>query len=220
MFDAIRARKEKKELAEQQAREQAEWDAKQAAKTNKREIAKLIAGIEKNEQQIIANAAAAKVKGYNDIYRTQLSALKVARARKTQAEKFLFQIETMECMKSLADNSQKLLGSMGEIMNTLGKLTLDKNEMRKNQMDFMNAQKTLDQQSFSIDQFFSQMEAGLPDEDDTMMMDVDYSHEDLDREINAFILGQNGGAATTAGNQNASAATNNEVEQLRQLLNS
>lgn len=219
MFDAIRARKEKKELAEQQAREQAEWDAKQAAKTNKREIAKLIAGIEKNEQQIIANAAAAKVKGYNDIYRTQLSALKVARARKTQAEKFLFQIETMECMKSLADNSQKLLGSMGEIMNTLGKLTLDKNEMKKNQMDFMNAQKTLEQQSFSIEQFFAQMEAGLPDEDDSMMMDVDYSHEDLDREINAYILGQNGGVAVNGG-QNVSAAANDEVEQLRQLLNS
>lgn len=220
MFDALRARKEKKELEEQQAKEQAEWDAKQAAKTSKREIAKLIANIEKNEQQIIANAAAAKVKGYNDIYRTQLSALKVARARKTQAEKFLFQIETMECMKSLADNSQKLLGSMGEIMNTLGKMTLDKNEMKKNQMDFMNAQKTLEQQSFSIDQFFSQMEAGLPDEDDTMMMDVDYSHEDLDKEINAYILGQNGGAATTTGNQTTSASTNNEVEQLRQLLNS
>ena len=109
---------------------------------------------------------------------------------------------------------------MGEIMNTLGKMTLDKNEMKKNQIDFMNAQKTLEQQSFSIDQFFSQMEAGLPDEDDTMMMDVDYSHEDLDREINAFILGQNGGAATTTGNQTASASTNNEVEQLRQLLNS
>ena len=219
MFDAIRARKEKKELAEQQAKEQAEWDAKQAAKTNKREIAKLIAGIEKNEQQIIANAAAAKVKGYNDIYRTQLSALKVARARKTQAEKFLFQIETMECMKSLADNSQKLLGSMGEIMNTLGKLTLDKNEMKKNQMDFMNAQKTLEQQSFSIEQFFAQMEAGLPDEDDSMMMDVDYSHEELDREINAYILGQNGGVAANGG-QNVSAAANDEVEQLRQLLNS
>jgi ribosomal protein L9 len=63
MFDALRARKEKKELEEQQAREQAEWDAKQAAKTSKRDITKLIANIEKNEQQIIANAAAAKVKG-------------------------------------------------------------------------------------------------------------------------------------------------------------
>ncbi len=219
MLDALRARKNKKELEAQQAREQAEWDAKQAAKSSKREIAKLISSIEKNEQQIIANAAAAKVKGYNDIYRTQLSALKVARARKTQAEKFLFQIETMECMKSLADNSQKLLGSMGEIMNTLGKLTLDKNEIKKNQMDFMNAQKTLDQQSFSIDQFFSQMEAGLPDEDDAMMMDVDYSHDDLDREINAYILGQNGGVAAD-GNHSTSSATNDEVEQLRQLLNS
>ena len=220
MLDALRARKEKKELEAQQAREKAEWDAKYAAKTKKKEITKLITDIEKSEQEIIANAAAAKVKGYNDIYRTQLSALKVARARKTQAEKFLFQIETMEKMKALSDSSHKLLGAMGEIMNTLGKVSMDPNEMKKSQMEFMGAQKNLDQQSRSIDQFFAQMEACLPDEDDTMMMDVDYSHEDLDREINAFILGQNGGAATTTGNQTASASTNNEVEQLRQLLNS
>ena len=219
MFDALRARKEKKELEAQQAREQAESDAKYAAKIRKREIQKLIGEIEKSEQQIIASAASVKVKGYNDLYRTQLSALKVARARKAQAEKFLYQIEIMENMKTLSDSSTKLLGSMGEIMSTLGKLTLDKNEMKKNQMDFMNAQKTLEQQSFSIEQFFAQMEAGLPDEDDSMMMDVDYSHEELDREINAYILGQNGGVAANGG-QNVSAATNDEVEQLRQLLNS
>ena len=219
MFDALRARKEKKELEAQQAREQAESDAKYAAKIRKREIQKFIGEIEKSEQQIIASAASVKVKGYNDLYRTQLSALKVARARKAQAEKFLYQIEIMENMKTLSDSSTKLLGSMGEIMSTLGKLTLDKNEMKKNQMDFMNAQKTLEQQSFSIEQFFAQMEAGLPDEDDSMMMDVDYSHEDLDREINAYILGQNGGVAANGG-QNVSAAANDEVEQLRQLLNS
>lgn len=219
MFDAIRARKEKKELEAQQAKDKAEWDAKYTAKSKKKEITKLITDIEKSEQEIIANAAAAKVKGYNDIYRVQLSALKVARARKTQAEKFLFQIETMEKMKTLSDSSHKLLGAMGEIMNTLGKLSMDPNEMKKSQMEFMGAQKNLDQQSRTIEQFFSQMEACLPDDDDEMMMDVDYSHDDLDREINAFILGQNGGVAAN-GSQNVSAATNDEVEQLRQLLNS
>ncbi len=218
MFDAIRARKEKKELEAQQAREKAEWDAKYVAKSKKKEIGKLIADIEKSEKDIIANAAAAKMKGYNDIYRAQLSALKVARARKTQAEKFLFQIDTMEKMKSLSDSSHKLLGSMGEIMNTLGKLSMDPNEMKKSQMDFMGAQKNLDQQSRSIEQFFAQMEACLPEEDDDMMMDVDYSHDELDREVNAYILGQ--GGTIGAADQNVPQNTNDEMEQLRQMLNS
>ena len=217
MFDALRARKEKKELEALQAREQAESDAKYAAKIRKREIQKLIGEIEKSEQQIIASAASVKVKGYNDLYRTQLSALKVARARKAQAEKFLYQIEIMENMKTLSDSSTKLLGAMGDIMNTLGKLTMDPAMMKKNQMDFMSAQRNLEQQSFSIEQFFAQMEAGLPDEDDAMMMDVDYSHDELDREINAYILGQ--GGTVGAPEQNVSKAANDEMEQLRQMLN-
>ena len=206
------SRKEKKELEAQQAKEQLEWDAKFAAKQKKKEIQKLIAEIEKKEKEIIANAAAAKTKGYNDVYRVQLSALKVARARKVQAEKFLFQIDTMEQMKSLSDSSQKLLGSMGDIMNTLGKLALDKDEMRQSQLDFANAQRNLDKQSQSIEQFFSQMEMNLPDEDDDMMADVGYGNEDLESEINSFILGEN------TGGSGMSEAENDEIAQLRQML--
>jgi hypothetical protein len=206
------SRKEKKELEAQQAKEQLEWDAKFAAKQKKKEIQKLIAEIEKKEKEIIANAAAAKTKGYNDVYRVQLSALKVARARKVQAEKFLFQIDTMEQMKSLSDSSQKLLGAMGDIMNTLGKLALDKDEMRQSQLDFANAQRNLDKQSQSSEQFFSQMEMNLPDEDDDMMADVGYGNEDLESEINSFILGEN------TGGSGMSEAENDEIAQLRQML--
>ena len=206
------SRKERKEIEAQQAKEQLEWDAKFAAKQKKKEIQKLIAEIEKKEKEIIANAAAAKTKGYNDVYRVQLSALKVARARKVQAEKFLFQIDTMEQMKSLSDSSQNLLGAMGDIMNTLGKLALDKDEMRQSQLDFANAQRNLDKQSQSIEQFFSQMEMNLPDEDDDMMADVGYGNEDLESEINSFILGEN------TGGSGASEAENDEIAQLRQML--
>lgn len=206
------SRKERKELEAQQAKEQLEWDAKFAAKQKKKEIQKLIAEIQKKEQEIIANAAAAKAKGYNDVYRVQLSALKVARARKVQAEKFLFQIDTMEQMKSLSDSSQKLLGAMGDIMSTLGKLALDKDEMKQSQMDFANAQRNLDKQSQSIEQFFSQMEMNLPDEDDDMMADVGYGNEDLESEINAYLLGER-----PAGS-GSSEAENDEIAQLRQML--
>jgi hypothetical protein len=217
MAEAKLSRKERKELEAQQAREQAEWDAKYAAKQQKKEIQKLIVEIEKSEKDIIANAAAAKTKGYNDVYRVQLSALKVARARKTQAEKFLFQIDTMEKMKSLSDSSSKLLGSMGEIMNTLGALSLNKDEMKKSQMDFNNAQKNLDQQSRSIEMFFNQMEMSLPEEDDEMMSDVGYANEDLEKEINSFILGESGVGAGSPG-ANVSQSANDEMEQLRQML--
>lgn len=217
MADLKLSRKERKALEAQQAREQAEWDAKYEAKAKKKEIQKLITEIEKSERDIIANAAAAKTKGYNDVYRVQLSALKVARARKTQAEKFLFQIDTMEKMKSIADSSQKLLGSMGDIMNTLGKLTLDKEEMKTSQMNFASAQKNLDQQSRSIEQFFSQMEMTLPDEDDEIMTDIGYSNDDLEKEVNSFILGESG--VRNSLGENISQSATDEMDQLRQLLN-
>ena len=212
------SRKEKKEIEAQQAREQAEWDAKFAAKQEKKKIQKLITDIEKSEKEIIANAAAAKTKGYNDVYRVQLSALKVARARKTQAEKFLFQIDTMEKMKSLSDSSKDLLGSMNNIMSTLGSLSIDKDEMRKNQQDFMNAQKNLNMQSQSIEQFFNQMEMSLPDEEDDIMEDVSYGNEDLENEINSYILGQSGVGQGSAAPGNMSQSANDEIAQLQQLL--
>ena len=208
------ARKEKKALEAQAAREQAEWDAKYEAKAKKKEIQKLIVEIDKTEKEIIANAAAAKTKGYSDVYRVQLSALKVARARKAQAEKFLFQIDTMEKMKSIGDSSQKLLGAMGSIMDTLGKLTLDKNEMKASQMNFMSAQKNLDQQSRTIEQFFSQMEMSLPEEDDEIVADVGYSTDALEKEVDSFISGDVGYGG------NVSSAASDEMDQLRNILNS
>lgn len=212
MFDDNKklSRKEKKELEAKAAREQAEWDAKYAARQEKKNIQKLISEIEKKEKEIIANAAAAKAKGYGDVYKIQLSALKVARARRVQAEKFLFQIDAMESMKSLSASSQALLGSMGNIMGSLGKLSLDKDEMKKNQMGFAMAQKNLEQQSQSIEQFFSQMEMVLPDEDDEIIGDVGFTSDSLDSEINAYM--QNGGTVSN------DSAMNDEISKLTEML--
>lgn len=212
------SRKERKELEAQRERENKEWEAKYQAKVHKKNITKLVTDIEKAEKEIIANAAQAKMKGYNDVYGIQLKALKTARARKAQAEKFLFQIDTMEKMKSLADSSTALLGSMSSIMGSLGALSLDKEAMMQNQKDFMAAQTNLSKQSQSIEQFFGQMEMMLPDENDEMMDDVTYGNEALDDEIKNYIISNSGitGSANMAssGNQQQDA----ELENLRSLL--
>ncbi len=206
------SRKERKALEEAKAREQAEWEAKYEAKNRKKEIQKLIAEIEKSERVIIANAAAAKAKGYSDVYSVQLSALKVARARKTQAEKFLFQIDTMEEMKSISGNSQKLLSAMGGIMNTLGKLALDKDEMKKSQVNFNSAQKNLDKQSMTIEQFYSQMEMTLPEEESDILGDIGFSGADLEGEISSYMSGESSGGSAS------SADSGDEIEKLRAML--
>lgn len=206
------SRKERKALEEAKAREQAEWEAKYEAKNRKKEIQKLIAEIEKSERVIIANAAAAKAKGYSDVYSVQLSALKVARARKTQAEKFLFQIDTMEQMKSISGNSQKLLSAMGGIMNTLGKLALDKDEMKKSQVNFNSAQKNLDKQSMTIEQFYSQMEMTLPEEESDILGDIGFSGADLEGEISSYMSGESSGGSAS------SADSGDEIEKLRAML--
>ena len=206
------SRKERKALEEAKAREQAEWEAKYEAKNRKKEIQKLIAEIEKSERVIIANAAAAKAKGYSDVYSVQLSALKVARARKTQAEKFPFQIDTMEQMKSISGNSQKLLSAMGGIMNTLGKLALDKDEMKKSQVNFNSAQKNLDKQSMTIEQFYSQLEMTLPEEESDILGDIGFSGADLEGEISSYMSGESSGGSAS------STDSGDEIEKLRAML--
>jgi len=185
------SRKERKEQEAQEAREQAEWDAKLAAKQEKARIKKLIDEIGKSEQELMENAALAKSKGYADVYRQQLSALKVARARKIQAEKFLFQIDSMEKMKSISDSTSSLLGSMNNIMGTLGKLSLDKEKMRETQMNFAQAQRTLGQQSQSIERFFGSMEMALPEEDEFIEEGGGILESSLEDEIAAMLKNKN-----------------------------
>ncbi|MBO5850916.1 MAG: hypothetical protein J6R29_01120 [Clostridia bacterium] len=209
--------RERKAKQAQDRYEQLEDDAKYAAKLEKKKIEKLIIEISKTEKEIIAQAAQAKARGYGDVYKTQLSALKLARARKTQAEKFLFQIDTMEKMKTLSQSSSDLLGSMNTIMSSLGKLSLDKNEMKKSQQNFASAQKNLGQQAQTIDQFFSKMEMHLPDDEDSIMEDVGYGNEALENEINAYMSGGVASASNVGASQGS--AVDKELAELQQLLN-
>ena len=193
------SRKERKAIEAEEAREQAEWDAKMTASAEKKKIQKLIVDIDKAEKSIMENAAAAKSKGYADVYRQQVSALKIARARKMQAEKFLFQIDAMEKMKSISASSSELLNSMGSIMGTLGKLSLDKDEMRKTQQNFMKTQQNLTQQSQTIEQFFSRMEMCIPEDDDVIIEeDGGLMESNIENEIQAILDSQPGASAGDA----------------------
>lgn len=182
------SRKERKAIEAQQLREQQETDAKMQALMEKKKVQRLITDIEKSERGLLENAAAAKAKGYSDIYRQQISALKIARARKIQAEKFLFQIDSMEKMKALSTSSSDLLNAMGNIMGSLGKLALDKEEMRKTQQNFIKSQQNLDRQSRTIDQFFGQLEMYIPDEtDDVLEEDVGLTDAAIEEDIRKYL---------------------------------
>ena len=211
MFEEKLSRKEKKAAEAERIREEAEWEAKQAAGRAKRDAKKFIEEVSKVERGIIESAAVAKAKGYADIYRQQLSALKVARARRVQAEKFLFQVDTMEKMKTISAQSSTLLSSMNSVMGTLGKLTLDKEEMRKTQQNFAVSQRNLEQQSNSIEQFFMGMEQFLPEEE-SFMDGAGIMESDLEREIADF------GGASVGGATAAGATVDPDVAEFQKLL--
>ena len=205
------SKKERKEQAAREAREQAEWDAKLAAKQEKAKIKKLIDEIGKSERELIESAAAAKAKGYADVYHQQLSALKIARARKVQAEKFLFQIDSMEKMKSISDSSGALLSSMNTIAGTLGKLSLDKEEMRKTQQNFMQSQRTLSQQSQSIERVLTTIEMTLP-EDDELIEEGGVFESELEGEIAALLN------TTSEAHQGNRTSVDPEIAKFQQML--
>jgi hypothetical protein len=188
--------KRKQQEAIDNAKAEAEWEAKYAAKTEKKKVQKLIAEIEQKEQALIKNAAEAKSKGYMDVYRTQISFIKVARTRKMQAEKFLFQVDAMETMKSISDSSTGLLNSMSAIAATLGSLTIDKAAMMETQRNFVKTQEQLSRQNDMLEEFSSSMEMTM---DEVDVSDLESGYGDLDKlienDIESFIQNSNAGNA-------------------------
>lgn len=188
--------KRKQQEAADNAKAEAEWEAKYAAKTEKKKVQKLIAEIEQKEQALIKNAAEAKSKGYMDVYRTQISFIKVARTRKIQAEKFLFQVDAMETMKSISDSSTGLLNSMSAIASTLGSLTIDKAAMMETQKNFVKTQEQLSRQNDMLEEFSASMEMTM---DEVDVSDLESGYGDLDKlienDIDSFIQSSNAGNA-------------------------
>jgi hypothetical protein len=129
-----------------------------------------------------------------DVYRTQISFIKVARTRKMQAEKFLFQVDAMETMKSISDSSTGLLNSMGAIATTLGSLTIDKAAMMETQKNFIKTQEKLSRQNDMLEEFSSSMEMTM---DEVDISDLEGGYGDLDKliekDIDSFIVQSNNG---------------------------
>ena len=179
--------KKKEQEAAENAKQEAEFQAKYTAKQKKKEVLKLIEEITRKEQDLIKGAAEAKAKGFADIYRNQISFIKVARARKMQAEKFLFQVEAMETMKSIADSSSGLLDAMGAIAGTLGALTIDKGAMLEVQKNFAKTQEQLDRQNLLLDEFTSGMEMSMDSVDVSDIDSPGLKDQDIANDIDLYI---------------------------------
>lgn len=214
------SRKEKllqKQREAEEARINAEFDAKMTAKQERKKVEKTIAEIDESLKKMLQRAAEAKVKGFEEQYRSCVGMIKLARARKHQAEVFLFQMDTMQEMQSISKSSQSLLVSMGNVMNSLGKLSLDKSVMANTQRDFAAVQRELDRQTGTIETFLSGMEMQLPDD-----MPTDYASDDqIDAEIDAIINGgkSGSGASSVSGSSsNDEGSTDESIEKMKRLL--
>ncbi len=211
-------KKLKKAQEEERAREDAEFEAKFAARRERKNVEKIVADMEKTTKSLLVKAAEAKKKGQTTVYRNYVTTIKVARARKQQAENFLAQVDVMQEMQSITNSSKALLSSMGSIMNSLGKLTLDRSAILESQRDFAATQRELDKQGMTIEQFLSGMEMNLP-EDESAYADMSGVDKEIDAEVDSIILG---GSASSAGTGTAPAAESgsSDNDRFMGLLNS
>ena len=171
-----RAEKKQRALeAAEAAKAEAEYNAKYAAKQERKKVEKMVAEFDKS-----IKAASAKVKGYEEIYRQCLMFIKIAKGRKKQAETFLFQMDAMQEMASISKSSTEMLGSMNNIMESLGKISLDRSVISNTQASFRKAEQGLSKQSMAIDQFLGGMEMSFSDEG----MEND---DDIENEIGNYI---------------------------------
>ena len=171
-----RAEKKQRALeAAEAAKAEAEYNAKYAAKQERKKVEKMVAEFDKSISSLMDKAANAKVKGYEEIYRQCLMFIKIAKGRKKQAETFLFQMDAMQEMASISKSSTQMLSSMNNIMESLGKISLDKSVMHETQVSFRKAEQGLNKQSMAIDQFLGGMEMSFSDEG--MESDADIENE-------------------------------------------
>ena len=205
-------KKLKRQQAEEDAKANAEFEAKFAAKTEKKKVEKTIAEVDKSLQILMNKAAEAKSKGYEDVYRQCVGMIKITKGRKIQAEKFLFQMDAMQEIQNVSKNSMELLGSMNNIMSSLGKLSLDRNVLATTQRNFAQAQRELDVQSNTIEGFIEGMTMNMPEDD---VLSAGVSDTDIDADIDAMILGNQINNATFSGNGAGGA---DEISELKKLL--
>ena len=185
MFFESKEKKQKRQEAQAAARADAEFEARYTAKQERKNIEKKIAETDKALEQLFSKAAETKSKGYSQSYQQYVQLIKIHRARKKQAEMFLYQVDAMQEMQSISANSAELLASMNAIMQSLGSISLDRSVIASTQKNFNEAQRKLDAQAASIEQFLSGMEMRIPDDGD---LDThQYQDATIDAEIDDYI---------------------------------
>ncbi|MBO7149323.1 MAG: hypothetical protein J6V71_00350 [Clostridia bacterium] len=205
-----RAEKKQRALeAAEAAKAEAEYNAKYAAKQERKKVEKMVAEFDKSISSLMEKAANAKVKGYEEIYRQCLMFIKIAKGRKKQAETFLFQMDAMQEMASISKSSTQMLSSMNNIMESLGKISLDKSVMHETQASFRKAEQGLNKQSMAIDQFLGGMEMSFSDEG----ME---SEADIENEIGNYISEKKIDSASV----DASSGQSDDMSYYQQLLQS
>ena len=215
--DTLIESKEKKQAkaqAAEAAKAEAEFQAKFAAKQEKKKVEKTIAEVDKSLQVLMQKAADSKAKGYGDVYRQCVGMIKIAKGRKMQAEKFLFQMEAMQEIQNISKSSAGLLDSMSTIMNSLGKLSIDPAAMQNTQRSFLKAQSELDKQSATIDGFVEGMTMSMPDDDE---LGNNFSDADIDAEIDSMILSGQISNATVAPSAKSDSNDLSDLKKLAQL---
>ena len=208
LFNNKEKKKQQEEAAEQ-ARQDALYEAKFAAKQERKKVEKTIDEIDKSLSGLMTKAADAKAKGYNDVYRQCVMMIKVAKGRRMQAEKFLFQMDAMQEIQNISKSSTELLGSMSTIMGSLGKLSLDRSVLLNTQKTFGQAQRELDVQSNTIEGFIEGMTMNMPEDD---VLSGGMADSDIEADIDAMILG---GQISSA---KVSAGGADDMADLRKLL--
>lgn len=209
-------KKQKAAEAAEAARAEAEYAAKYAAKQERKKVEKMVGEFDRSIVSLMQKAAAAKTKGYSEIYRQCLSFIKIAKARKKQAEVFLFQIDAMQEMQSLSKSSSEMLTSMGTIMESLGKLSVDKSVMSDTQSAFRKAQQGLERQSMEIDRFLDGMEMSFSDEEGTQ------SDAEIEAEIGRYMSerGIDSSTAVPGSLPTGAGETGDDMEYFKKLLQS
>lgn len=200
--------------AEENAQYEREFEAKQKVKEEKAKVERLIKDIDKSLESMMQKAANAKQEGFEEVYRQCVLFIKTAKARKKQAKMFLFQMEAMEEMRAISKSSNELLGSINNIMNSLGKLSIDKSVMMNAQKDFSSTQRELNRQSATLDQFLSGMEMNI---DDTDVSGDQFSDSAIENEISAFMQGGSVGVSSQSSAPTSSSKPN-DLDDIKKML--
>lgn len=148
-----------------------------------------------------------------DIYKQCVSFIRTAKAKKKQAEMFVFQIDAMLEMHNIAKNSGELLTSMSSVMNTLGKISIDRSVLMSTQRDFQKAQMELGKQNSTIDNALSNMSMTI---DNSEALE-DISDDDIESEINSYMSG-NAAGSSPGGTSTTKSGMDSDMKRLEDLL--